>query len=145
MSIRRLLLAVLGVALVLAVVGRLAGHLDAANEGATSKSAAQGGEQSEDTEEPPVERALEHDPFEEIEDSHHFEILKSLHIHIPLGPFITKFMVLELIAAGLIAGIYIPLARRLQSGLPPRGAWDNAFEGMLVFVRDEVAKPKLGV
>jgi F-type H+-transporting ATPase subunit a len=60
-----------------------------------------------------------------------------------LGIQITKFMVLELIAAGLIAAIYIPLARRLSSGRPPRGAWEGFFEALLVFVRDQIAKPAL--
>jgi F-type H+-transporting ATPase subunit a len=55
-----------------------------------------------------------------------------------------KFEVLELIAAGLIMVIYIPLARRLRRGEPPRGAWDNCFEVLLTFVRDEIAKPGIG-
>jgi F-type H+-transporting ATPase subunit a len=57
---------------------------------------------------------------------------------------ITKYMVLELIAAALILAIYIPLARRVQSGAPPRGWWDNTFEVLLTFVREDVAKPGIG-
>lgn len=57
---------------------------------------------------------------------------------------LTKYMVLELIAAALVLAIYIPLARRMQSGAPPRGAWDNAFESLLTFIREDVAKPNLG-
>ncbi len=57
---------------------------------------------------------------------------------------ITKFMILELIAAVLILVIYIPLARRSQSGELPKGRWWNAFESLLTFVRDEIAKPNLG-
>jgi F-type H+-transporting ATPase subunit a len=56
----------------------------------------------------------------------------------------TKYMVLELIAAVLILLIFIPLARRARSGEPPRGGWQNAFEVLLTFIRDEVAKPNLG-
>jgi F-type H+-transporting ATPase subunit a len=56
----------------------------------------------------------------------------------------TKYMLLELITAILILLIFIPLARRMQSGEPPRGAWDNTFEVLLTFIRDEVAKPNLG-
>jgi F-type H+-transporting ATPase subunit a len=56
----------------------------------------------------------------------------------------TKYMVLELIAAVLILLIFIPLARRARSGEPPRGTWQNAFEVLLTFIRDEVAKPNLG-
>src|SRR5262249_24734387 len=61
-----------------------------------------------------------------------------------LGFRITKFMLLELIAAGLIVAIYAPLTRRLQSGEPPRGAWINAFEVLLTFIRNQVAKPAIG-
>src|SRR5947209_13175570 len=43
-----------------------------------------------------------------------------------IGPFhLTKFMVLEVVAALLVAVIYIPLARRLHSGRPARGALQN--------------------
>lgn len=66
----------------------------------------------------------------------------------PYGiPFtLTKFMVLELIAAGLIIAIFVPLARRIAAsgGDAPRGPWLNAFESLLTFIRDEVAKPTLG-
>jgi F-type H+-transporting ATPase subunit a len=60
----------------------------------------------------------------------------------PIG--ISKFAILELVAALLILAIFIPLCRRLSRGQPPRGAWDNAFEGILVFIRNDVAKPNLG-
>jgi F-type H+-transporting ATPase subunit a len=56
----------------------------------------------------------------------------------------TKYMILEAIAAGLIIAIYIPLAKRIQSGDPPKGAFQNFFEILLTFVRDDIAKPNLG-
>jgi F-type H+-transporting ATPase subunit a len=59
-------------------------------------------------------------------------------------PFtLTKFMVMELIAAGLICAIFIPLARRAAAGGAPKGAWWNAFESLLTFIRDQVARPSL--
>jgi F-type H+-transporting ATPase subunit a len=64
----------------------------------------------------------------------------SFHHHFQL----TKFMLLELVAAALILLIYIPLARRSQNGELPRGGWWNAFESLLTFIRNEVAKPNLG-
>jgi F-type H+-transporting ATPase subunit a len=73
-------------------------------------------------------------------------------LQIPLGPRLqiggfhfqfTKFMMVELIAAGLICAIYIPLARRVARGEAPRGAWWNAFESLLTFIRNEVARPTL--
>ncbi len=57
---------------------------------------------------------------------------------------ITKFMVLEVVAALLLIAIFVPLARRARSGNPPRGKTWNAFEAMLVFIRDEVARPAIG-
>jgi F-type H+-transporting ATPase subunit a len=100
-------------------------------------------------------------PFDELHDAYEWAISHVRHISIPLpriGPAhidadhdrviifrgISKFMLLELIAAGLTAAIYIPLARRIQSGEPPRGAWDNFFEAILTFIRDDIAKPNIG-
>lgn len=57
---------------------------------------------------------------------------------------VTKFMILEVIAAVAIAAIFIPLCRRAASGELPRGPWWNAFEGLLTFIRDQVAKPNIG-
>jgi F-type H+-transporting ATPase subunit a len=57
---------------------------------------------------------------------------------------LTKFMILELVAVVLILLIYIPLSRRSQNGELPRGGWWNAFESLLTFVRNEIAKPNLG-
>jgi F-type H+-transporting ATPase subunit a len=69
-------------------------------------------------------------------------------VEIPLpkifGLQITKFMILELIAAGLILAIFIPLARRAQHGQLPKGRWWNAFESLLTFIRDEIARPNIG-
>jgi F-type H+-transporting ATPase subunit a len=81
-----------------------------------------------------------------------FTELFSEPVKINLGPPIeifgyhfqlTKFMVLEVIAAILIAAIFIPLARRAARGGPPQGAFWNAFETLLTFIRNEVAKPTL--
>jgi F-type H+-transporting ATPase subunit a len=74
-------------------------------------------------------------------------------IEIPLPPlgtffghkvFLTKYMILELIAAILIVAIFVPIARRAGRGELPKGAWWNAFESLLTFIRNEVAKPALG-
>src|SRR5262249_11820156 len=84
----------------------------------------------------PVEHVMDADHF------HLFDVLNPKHIPVP-APF-TKFIILELIAAGLVMAIYIPLAKRMQSGEPPRGWWDNCFEVLVVFVREDVAKPAIG-
>ena len=53
-------------------------------------------------------------------------------------------MILELLAAGLILLLYVPLARRMQSGEPPRGMLANLLEMVLTFVRDQIARPNIG-
>jgi F-type H+-transporting ATPase subunit a len=88
--------------------------------------------------------ALEH-----VLDSSDVELFESFgpgHIHLPkiLGLQITKFMVLEVIAALLIVAVYVPLAWRVRNGGIPRGSFTNFFEVLLTFIRDQVAKPGIG-
>jgi F-type H+-transporting ATPase subunit a len=56
----------------------------------------------------------------------------------------TKFMVIEVIAAVIICLVFIRLAGKIQSGGPPRGRFWNFFEAMLLFMRDQVARPAIG-
>ena len=56
----------------------------------------------------------------------------------------SKYSVLMLLAAVLILAIYLPLARKIQSGAAPTGTFWNLFEGILTFIRDNVAKPYIG-
>jgi F-type H+-transporting ATPase subunit a len=87
-------------------------------------------------------------PFDHVMDSTHWEFFESLHLefHLPvIGRVqITKFMILELIAAALILFIYVPIARRASTGEPPRGFFWNTFESILTFLRDKVARPNIG-
>ncbi|MBN2475770.1 MAG: F0F1 ATP synthase subunit A [Pirellulales bacterium] len=57
---------------------------------------------------------------------------------------LTKFMVLELVAAALMIVIFVWLARKMASGERPRGVLWNMFEAVVVFLRDEVARPAIG-
>ena len=97
------------------------------------------------------------DPVEHVQDSRVWEFFSTLfgdkqELHLPYFDIpginhrfqITKFMILEAIVAALILYIYLPLARRASTGELPKGRWWNAFESLLTFVRDEVAKPNLG-
>ena len=95
------------------------------------------------------------DPIDHVVDAPHWEIFDRLlggpvELHLPhFNLFgyefqITKYMILELIAALLILAIFLPIARKIKTGAMPKGAWWNWFEGMLTFIRDEVAKPNLG-
>jgi F-type H+-transporting ATPase subunit a len=88
--------------------------------------------------------------FEHVKDSTDWHIFDRLFggVHIPLpnilGLQLTKFMVLEVLIAILLIAIFVPLCRRSQSGEMPKGTWWNAFESLLTFIRDQVAKPAIG-
>jgi F-type H+-transporting ATPase subunit a len=62
----------------------------------------------------------------------------------PLDLKITKYMVLEVVAALILVAIFVPLARKVRSGQPPRGRFWNMLEVMVVFIRDQVARPTIG-
>jgi F-type H+-transporting ATPase subunit a len=98
-------------------------------------------------------------PLEHVADSTHWHIFDTWFggWSIDLGPLgftlfghrfqITKFMILEVIAALVIIGIYVwpgRLAQRARDGSPPHGPFQNAFETLLTFVRNQVAKPYVG-
>jgi F-type H+-transporting ATPase subunit a len=92
------------------------------------------------------------DAFQHVLDNTEIELFTSAFgdpvvIHLPklFDRFqLTRFMLLELLAAGLILAIYIPISRRAAGGALPKGGWWNAFESMLTFVRDKIARPNLG-
>src|SRR5262249_13835186 len=88
------------------------------------------------------------DPIGEVQDTHTWEFFETafgdpVGWHLPaidLGFYkfqLTKFMVLELIAAVLIIAIYVPLARKIRNGGLPKGRFWNFFEVLLTFIRDE--------
>src|SRR5690606_8894000 len=57
---------------------------------------------------------------------------------------ITKFMVLEVIVAMLMILLFSWLALRLRRSDRPKGAITHALEAMVVFIRDDVARPAIG-
>lgn len=59
-----------------------------------------------------------------------------------LGP-ITKYQILAVLAALIICALMIPLARRVATGEPVRGPLWNALEALLIYIRDEVARPNI--
>ncbi len=56
----------------------------------------------------------------------------------------TKFIVLELVAAILVAVVFISLGNRIKSGKPVKGRFWNMLEAGCVYVRDEIARPSIG-
>jgi F-type H+-transporting ATPase subunit a len=63
--------------------------------------------------------------------------------HAWIGP-ITKHQIILVAAAVAVAVPFILLARRIQNGQPPRGPFWNFLEMLLLFIRDEVARPNIG-
>ena len=57
---------------------------------------------------------------------------------------ITRFMTTEVIAAVLVILVIVPLTRHVTRQHVTRGAFFNAFEAMLLFIRDQVARPAIG-
>jgi F-type H+-transporting ATPase subunit a len=62
----------------------------------------------------------------------------------PLDFKLTKFMVLEVAVALLLVLLFSWLALRLRRADRPKGALTNALEAMIVFIRDDVARPAIG-
>jgi F-type H+-transporting ATPase subunit a len=62
----------------------------------------------------------------------------------PLDLKITKFMVIELLVAILIALFFIGLGQALKGGAIARGRFRNMLEAMLMYFRDSVARPAIG-
>jgi F-type H+-transporting ATPase subunit a len=72
---------------------------------------------------------------------------KSDMINRTIQPFdlkITKFMVIEVIVAVIIALLFIGLGRALKGGAIPRGRFRNMLEAFLLYFRDNVARPCIG-
>jgi F-type H+-transporting ATPase subunit a len=62
----------------------------------------------------------------------------------PLDLKITKFMVIELAVAILMCLFFIALAKSIRGGRLPRGRFGNMLEAILLYFRDNVARPYIG-
>jgi len=81
-----------------------------------------------------------------VKDTHEF--------HFPWGHWeipsflvevgITKFVLLEMLAATIAVALFVPLAHRLRGGQPAKGRFWNMIEFLLVFVRDNVIVAGIG-
>jgi len=84
-----------------------------------------------------------------VQDAETFHLPFGLTWHIPqpfeaLGFHVTKFMLVEVVVAILMIAVFVPLGRRIAKGGPPKGRLWNMFEVVLVFLRDQVARPAIG-
>lgn len=91
------------------------------------------------------------DPFHHVRDFPHFELwggktLPLPHFDIPgYGTFqVTKYMILQAVAAALTLIVFNGLARHLRSGKPTKGTFWNFWEAIALFIRDEVVRPTIG-
>ena len=66
----------------------------------------------------------------------------------PEKPFLTgrltKFVAIELVVAIMMFVIFYWLGQKIKSGKKPKGKIWNALEAMIVYIRDEVARPAIG-
>jgi F-type H+-transporting ATPase subunit a len=92
---------------------------------------------------------MEMDPAELVKhvgDSESFHLPFEKIINLPLicGFQITKFMVIEIIAAVLMILIFVPLARKIAADRATKGRFWNLFESLIQFIRDGVLRPAMG-
>ena len=71
-----------------------------------------------------------------------FGVLDSLFA-MKSGFGISKYMILELVLAGILLLLFTRLATKLRSGAAPQGWFSNLFESMILFVRDQIARPAI--
>ncbi len=98
----------------------------------------------------PVEGKKAIDPFEHVVDAEHFHIFETMNLglHLPgkIGAFfqITKFPIFLLIAGIIVGAAVLWVAKKIQTGEPPKGKLWNFIESLLFFVRDKIARPGIG-
>jgi F-type H+-transporting ATPase subunit a len=71
-----------------------------------------------------------------------FAELDSLYA-VKSGFGISKYMILEVVLAAILFFIFTRLAARLRNGDPAKGRFANLFEAMILFVRDQIARPAI--
>lgn len=72
-----------------------------------------------------------------------FATLRDLHT-VESGFAISKMMVVQAFVAVMMILVFVWLARKIKSGNPVKGRLANLLEAMLLFVRDNVARPAIG-
>lgn len=92
-----------------------------------------------------------HNPLEHAMDHTTIELAWGRVLELPAIPLpggytfqVTRFMVMEVVAAALIILIMVPLARHVAKRPVSRGAFMNAFEALVLFIRDKVVRPSIG-
>lgn len=98
----------------------------------------------------PLSHVLDHHLVEipwwshSIEEGRQLTYTKVIELPSVAGVQVTKFMVMELVAALLMLGILLPVVRHIRRTPVSRGWFMNMFEAILLFIRNEVARPAIG-
>ncbi|WP_437186410.1 F0F1 ATP synthase subunit A [Planctomicrobium sp. SH668] len=87
-----------------------------------------------------------HGTFHHVYDFSQFELPFGKHLELPsiAGVQVTKFMVLQLVAALLAFLIFRGLVKHIQGGKVANGWFWNFWEMLAVYVRDQVVRPVIG-
>lgn len=83
-----------------------------------------------------------HGTFHHVYDFTEFELPFGNTLHLPYP--LTKFMVLQVVAALLAFLIFRGLASKVQGGRPVGGWFWNFWEMLAVYIRDQVVRPVIG-
>jgi F-type H+-transporting ATPase subunit a len=88
----------------------------------------------------------DHNPLSHVLDSPRLEVpWTGAEVHLPsiAGVQVTKLMVMETVVAVLMIAILVPLARHVAKNRVSKGRFWNAFEAMVVFIRNGIARPAI--
>ena len=87
-----------------------------------------------------------HGTFHHVYDFPYFELPFGIELPLPnlWGFQITKFMVLQVLAAIVVILIFRGLSRRIRQGDTAHGWWWNFWEMLALYLRDEVVRPIIG-
>ncbi len=91
----------------------------------------------------PLEHVLDHNELE-IPWVNYPAFQHKIHLPSVFGIQLSRFMVMELIAAALVLAVMIPIVRHVVRNHVSRGRFANMIEAMLLFIRDDVARPAIG-
>jgi len=94
-------------------------------------------------------------PADHVRDSHYFELPgtffgweggKPYKINLPevFGLQLTKYMVLEVVVAVILVVIFLLYAKKIKGGALAKGRFWNLIEIVLLYLRDNVARPAMG-
>ena len=88
----------------------------------------------------------EHGTFHHVYDFGYLELPRGLQVWMPslFGQQLTKFMLLQVVAAVLVLFIFRGLAKRIRTGSTAHGWWWNFWEMLALYIRDEVVRPIIG-